>query len=160
MGLEPRLRGERAWLLVFVMFSAEAFLMEKYTLAGDPTMLERERRYRMFGCVNQDEAFGAQACTVGQLTWPDQERLTSETTSRACNLPRLCALELMLCRRSTLHPIRGVNKLLYMGTATCVSRYGLLQPTLSCMCYLKARQRYRGQAGEQQVRNVCYPGYR
>lgn len=35
----------------------------------------------MFGSVNEDEAFGAQACMIGQLTWPDQKRSTSETTT-------------------------------------------------------------------------------
>ena len=37
----------------------------------------------MFGPVNEDEAFGAQACMTGQLTWPDQKRSTSETASHA-----------------------------------------------------------------------------
>jgi predicted nuclease with RNAse H fold len=41
-----------------------------------------------------------------------------------------CALVLMLRRRSTLHPIRDVNKELCMGTAP---RYGVLPPTMSCM---------------------------
>ena len=101
----------------------------------------------MFGSVNEDEAFGAQACVVGQLTWPDQDRCASETTSRARNLSRLCALVLMLRRRSTLHPIRGVNKVLYMYVQIGSVAAYIVQHALS----RRKAERYRGQAGEPQV---------
>jgi hypothetical protein len=69
----------------------------------------------MFGSVNEDEAFGAQACMIGEYSWPDQKRCASEAISPARNLSKLCALILLaLDKRSTLHPIRGVNKVCYM----------------------------------------------
>jgi len=59
--------------LVFVMFSTEAFLLcigRRSDVAGE--------KFHMFGLSTSTSLPGS---LVGQLSWPDQDRCTSDTAS-------------------------------------------------------------------------------
>ena len=105
----------------------------------------------MFGSVNEDEAFGAQACTVGQLTWPDQKRSTSETTTSHAQFIQIVRIGTNAPQAIDLaSDTRRQQGMIHIA---CTSRYGVLPPTLSCICYLKTRQRYGWPAGGRDVAN-------